>query len=256
MESLDNPVFHSEPAAWWAGAEPLAVARITRDDTGNLQERLRFFVARGPVAPGDHLPIDALADEFRTSATPVREALAGLASIGIVTSTPHRGYFVPTLSLRTAADLSRYAANILFSSIPGAAVRQHGDVLSRDLKGTVEHATRVSFLEHQYLVAASLADNQYVHESIRLYCDLTHKLRCQNLSLEGAFDAALGQYAQIVNAAISPAHAVDPSTLRSAFFRHLSATLGLPRLALEISEAGSTNEAGDCKGERNALTGV
>jgi len=46
------------------------------------------------LAPGDHITEQALANHFRVSRTPVRQALAALAAAGAVQRQPNRGYFL------------------------------------------------------------------------------------------------------------------------------------------------------------------
>jgi len=55
-----------------------------------ILERLRDLA----LAPGAHITEQALADHFRVSRTPVRQALAVLGEAGAVEHRPNRGYFV------------------------------------------------------------------------------------------------------------------------------------------------------------------
>jgi len=62
---------------------------------GNIREvvvqRILAAVIRGDFAIGHRMVIQNLAEQFGVSATPVREALVELASIGIVENLPNRG---------------------------------------------------------------------------------------------------------------------------------------------------------------------
>ena len=62
---------------------------------GNIREvvvqRILAAVIRGEFPIGHRMVIQNLAEQFGVSATPVREALVELASIGIVENLPNRG---------------------------------------------------------------------------------------------------------------------------------------------------------------------
>ena len=62
---------------------------------GNIREvvvqRILTAVIRGEFPVGHRMVIQSLAEQFGVSATPVREALVELASIGIVENLPNRG---------------------------------------------------------------------------------------------------------------------------------------------------------------------
>jgi len=63
------------------------------------------MVARGTLAPGMRLGQTELADMFKASRVPVREALKLLSSEGIVDHDPNRGFFVAPLSRNEAEEL-------------------------------------------------------------------------------------------------------------------------------------------------------
>ncbi len=52
------------------------------------------YVRINALASGQHMPEQALADQFRVSRAPVRAALRTLADLGIVRSEPNRGFFL------------------------------------------------------------------------------------------------------------------------------------------------------------------
>ena len=67
---------------------------------------LKEYVLDNVLAPGARLNIDALAERFEVSPTPVREALARLAAENLVDVESYRGYFVkPMLTAEELADL-------------------------------------------------------------------------------------------------------------------------------------------------------
>ncbi|MEO1457636.1 MAG: GntR family transcriptional regulator, partial [Pseudomonadota bacterium] len=65
----------------------------------DLTDRLRALIVEGTLAPGEKLNETALSAAFGVSRTPLREAIARLASEGFVTLAPHRGARVSALTL-------------------------------------------------------------------------------------------------------------------------------------------------------------
>lgn len=65
---------------------------------------LRDQIATGVFRSGDWLRQEVLAREFGVSVPPVREALKTLEAEGQVVYTPHRGYFVASMSYRELAE--------------------------------------------------------------------------------------------------------------------------------------------------------
>jgi DNA-binding GntR family transcriptional regulator len=59
---------------------------------------IRRNIISGVLAPGSKLVVAALAQALKLSATPINEALAGLEQEGLVTYSPHRDYFVRTVT--------------------------------------------------------------------------------------------------------------------------------------------------------------
>ena len=64
----------------------------------SVYQTLRQEIATGALPPGARLHQAEIAEQLGTSRTPVREALAHLASDRLVEFHPNRGYFVATMS--------------------------------------------------------------------------------------------------------------------------------------------------------------
>ena len=78
---------------------------LLRDD---IYDRLRSDILSCHLAPGDDMREQELAERYRVSRQPVREALARLAREHLVTVTPRQGYRVNPISLSDARDLLRF----------------------------------------------------------------------------------------------------------------------------------------------------
>lgn len=77
----------------------MALARtpLPRTAEGIAAGELRAAIVRGDLAPGAKIRQEATAQELGISLIPLREALKTLASEGLVTYLPQRGYFVTEL---------------------------------------------------------------------------------------------------------------------------------------------------------------
>ncbi len=76
-----------------AGVEQRSVSLTT-----DLAVKLREDILSGKLRENEKLVEQAICDTYKVSRTPVREALAQLASEGLVTSIPNRGSFVTGIS--------------------------------------------------------------------------------------------------------------------------------------------------------------
>ena len=96
----------------------------------SIVDQLRRLILSGELARGARLPQDELAARFRSSITPVREALRALEAEGLVVSEPHRGTRV------AAVDFERVKATYLVRRlVESYAMRRAATRISpRDLR--------------------------------------------------------------------------------------------------------------------------
>ncbi|MBP2299750.1 GntR family transcriptional regulator [Azospirillum picis] len=92
------------------GVQKTEEARVTRAD--RLRTAIEEEIASGRLPPGSRLEESGLAERFNVSRTPVREALAQLASAGFVEMRPRQGAVVTTLSIDTILELFEVMANL------------------------------------------------------------------------------------------------------------------------------------------------
>ena len=76
-----------------------------RTATEKVMARLRAMLIAGAVQPGSRIDQIELAKKFDVSIVPIREALARLASVGLVQIVPHGGVFVTGVSTDELIDL-------------------------------------------------------------------------------------------------------------------------------------------------------
>jgi len=110
----------------------LRVAPLARD---TLQERayrrICDMILDGEIAPGQVITIQNLAEAFRVSAMPVREALKRLTTAGALSLVTGRSIGIPRLSLDRLADLRRVRSGIEGMAAEWAAELMQPDDLAR-----------------------------------------------------------------------------------------------------------------------------
>lgn len=73
----------------------------------SLYDQLRHDLLGGAIEPGSKLAIEALAERYATSATPLREALNRLVSDGLVERREQRGFVVAGISADDLAEITK-----------------------------------------------------------------------------------------------------------------------------------------------------
>lgn len=95
----------------------MAKRRVSKPARGQtrshfLEERLAEEIINGRLLPGTRLEEQALADRFKTSRTPVREALRRLAATGLIEIRPRRGVVVSTVTRDRLAQMFETMAEL------------------------------------------------------------------------------------------------------------------------------------------------
>jgi DNA-binding GntR family transcriptional regulator len=85
----------------------LAALHGTATRATHLYDQLRRDLLGGELEPGAKLAIEALAERYETSATPLREALNRLVSDGLVERREQRGFVVAAISERDLTEITK-----------------------------------------------------------------------------------------------------------------------------------------------------
>lgn len=88
-----------------------------------IYRTLRREVILGKLAPGERFDVEALAQRFETSVTPVRDALQMLSQEGLVTIRPRSGYFVRQVTLGELRDMLELRRILELAAIDRAVLR-------------------------------------------------------------------------------------------------------------------------------------
>jgi DNA-binding GntR family transcriptional regulator len=123
---------------------------------------LRQAILSGRLAPGSHVTVRPLCEEFGLSATPVKAALTALEREGFLVLHPHRGFFVPEVDRDDMQELYE-----LREVLDGIAARRAAALPSRE--ALVERLTdlvtaQAAAVEARDLSAYSDLDGQFHQE--------------------------------------------------------------------------------------------
>lgn len=148
--------------------------------THEVYQRLRQAVLGGAVRPGQKLKIHALVDQLGVSQGAVREALSRLASEGLVTAQPQRGFRVRPISRAELLDLTQVRIGIEQQCLARAIA--HGDaqweaalsVAYRELSKTPEKTPDMHMPEPWSQL------HSHFHESLVNACDSPWLLRLRS----------------------------------------------------------------------------
>lgn len=88
-----------------------------------IYKKMRRSIIMGHRESGERLNVDAIAREYNTSVTPVRDALQMLSHEGLVVIKPRSGYFVMSITLKQLRDLLDIRRILELSAVERAAVR-------------------------------------------------------------------------------------------------------------------------------------
>jgi DNA-binding GntR family transcriptional regulator len=102
----------------------MAIQRLNLRD--QVRKELLEWLSDGRLAPGQRLEEERISRALGVSRTPLREALALLASEGLVDAVPRRGFRVPALSAERVRDLFP-----VVGSLEGLALRLSGPQAQR-----------------------------------------------------------------------------------------------------------------------------
>jgi len=100
------------------------MANTHEETTKNLiYKKIRRAIIMGNLPSGERLNVEAIAQEYNTSVTPVRDALQMLSHEGLVVIKPRSGYFVESITLKQLRDLLDVRRILELSAVERAALR-------------------------------------------------------------------------------------------------------------------------------------
>ncbi len=183
-------------------------AKTTSTLTSHITQILRERIISGDIAAGSKLSEPKLAEQFKSSRGPIREAIRRLDSMGLVSHVAHEGVRVITLSIKEIIDIY-HVREALEGKAAALAAKNMTEQDIADLKRLF-----VLHLDHQnstgaYMQAEGDFDFHYkiIQGSknaflIRQLCeDLYHRVRMfryRSSQLENRAQLALQEHQQIL----------------------------------------------------------
>jgi DNA-binding GntR family transcriptional regulator len=124
--------------------------------------RIHAFLSQsimlGQVLSGKRLSPDELAEQFGTSATPVREALQKLTRDGLVINKPHSGFFVRSVSLKELHDTLEMREVLEVLAAGWAATR----ITESELR-LLEQANQMGVVDDDAMIVQYVKQNRRFH---------------------------------------------------------------------------------------------
>ena len=135
----------------------LQIARQNASLRIQVEDKLRQAIASGRFKPGQRLIERELCELIGVGRTSVREALRQLEAEGLITSFPHRGPVVSTISYDEAAQL--YSVRALLESFAGQQFAENGTIEDIEILGRAveEFAEAAEDASSSRLIAAKTA---------------------------------------------------------------------------------------------------
>lgn len=98
----------------------------TRSLADVVRTEIERMIVDGEFTPNERINENALAQRFRVSRGPIREACSALAATGLIQIIPNRGFFVRELSEEEAAEVSEARAGVFAYMVMQLAERVTG----------------------------------------------------------------------------------------------------------------------------------
>ena len=163
--------------------------RFVAAEDRSVYDQIRELLIAYAFLPGDRLHVPDLADQLHVSATPVREALNRFCAEGLLTTVPHRGFFVKRLQQSEISNLLEMKHMILSYAANGAVgtleldkteARILADLAA--LRGSESNSKQWMRVFRRYatpmiMLIGSLAGNQVLLKSLRNVLDRLHFVR-------------------------------------------------------------------------------
>lgn len=219
--------------------------RVFRTAQEIVVERLRGRILSGELRPGARLLQAEIAEEMRTSTTPVREALWELAGAGLLDVDPHHGVTVHVPTAEEVADI--YDLRLLLEPLAISAAIDNiteeelseAEALIRmmsddsDARAVAVHNTRF----HEILAAASRRPR--LAEILTRLGNIAMVYVVSNLyQVPGRVQIAIGEHRELIAAC----RRRDKETAQALMVKHLRGSLDLSKEGFARASAASAPE--------------
>jgi len=187
--------------------QPIAFDRSTPQQ---LFESIYEEIVDMKLVPGEKIPETQLAEKFGVSRTPVRSALAQLASLGLVEVRPQRGTYVTKLSIKKILE-ARFIREAIEVAVACYLAQNHTNELisqCEQILGAQHNAAAAgdtnAFRQLDDIFHATLGNaTGYERVPKAIEAEKAHMDRVRNLSLvelSGQYEHVIAQHKAILDA--------------------------------------------------------
>lgn len=209
-----------------------------------VEEKLREAISTGQFAPGQRLVERELCELTGVGRTSIREALRQLEAEGLITTVPHRGPMVSTMTLEETRNL--YAFRALLEGYAGRGFAETGspeqiralESAFEDFKVAAKRADRKALLEAKtkfYAILLEGGGNPFVTQTLTALHNRINALRGTSMMKPGRIQDSVAEIQEIVDAIKGR----DGEKARQACERHITIASGV---ALEMIANSTTAE--------------
>lgn len=228
-------------------ARPRFHARDVPTLATSVQREIERMILAGEVASGARLSESALAQAMGVSRGPVREAMRGLAQIGLVEVVANKGVVVRAVSADEAVHLYDLRAGIFGVACEAVAARGEAEAVA-DLRAVQDElAAAVAAGDRERYYAANirfhrrileLSGNTPAREAYERVVAKMHLFRRRGLAGLVNMQASLAEHQAIIDAIA----AGDEEAAGAAGRRHVRQGRERFRRSLAAGESGQTND--------------
>jgi DNA-binding GntR family transcriptional regulator len=174
-----------------------------------VEEKLREAISSGQFAPGQRLVERELCEMTGVGRTSIREALRQLEAEGLITTIPHRGPVVSTMTLEETRNL--YAFRGLLEGYAGRCFAEIGSAEQvaalenafKEFKAAAKRADRKALLEAKtkfYAVLLEGGGNPFVTQTLTALHNRISALRGTSMTKPGRLKESVAEIQEIVDA--------------------------------------------------------
>jgi len=174
-----------------------------------IYQELLSRILQGSLKPGERLVIDELSNTFKTSITPIREALYNLEKEGLLTRTPYQGWAVRAFNQKDILEV--YEVRAALEGFAAQLCCEHADpnffaildecqndtlrcLENNDIDGYESHHIRL----HDIIVAG--ANNQTLINMMKMIRNQVRLFVRKTVNVPGRPIQAIQEHANIISA--------------------------------------------------------
>jgi len=207
-----------------------------------VENKLRSAIAAGHFKPGQRLIERELCEQIGVGRTSIREALRQLEAEGLVTTIPHRGPEVSSITYDEARQL--YQVRALLEGFAGRAFAENGseddiaelgEAVERFAAAAADSNDRSALIEaksHFYAVLMDGAGNMFVKQMLTLLHNRITLLRVTSMTQPGRLSGSVAELSEIYDAI----RARDGERACAACQRHIETAAQVALTVLKASD--------------------